>query len=336
MRLQRRTFLTLLVGLVGMATRAGRVFAWPSWWLTADNMPQDSKPAGAAPPSATFDSSGVRFTTIRHVTPSDSILGFNRDPDVFYVEGDWRRWEMPRSYSRSGSQAKYGPRIVRIARPDLGKMFELNLDASEYTEGPYPPPRPLPLTKEQLAARGIKIPPSTEEAKPTYRVETTTKDMGERKEIFGFVARHVITTLETIPLEGSRSLPQESITDGWYIDLEPRLYPTMSPRTGPEGLAAQRGAHSYLLGGSGSSTMAGRVENPEKPEFVDIGDPERGFPIQEVRTWRNSYPSSDGSTGHAEGKLEITVTIEKAAYDPALFEVPAGFRQVQHIERNPR
>jgi len=58
---------------------------------------------------------------------------------------------------------------------------------------------------------------------PTLRIETTTVDTGERKEFFGHIARHFIITRKQIPLEGSHSEPQETLTDGWYIDLDPQV-----------------------------------------------------------------------------------------------------------------
>jgi len=115
-------------------------------------------------------------------------------------------------------QLSYGPKLVAITRCDLGQMFELNLDTSEYTSAPYPP---QPLTREQVEARGLQIPPVMSE--PTLRLEVSTTDTGERKEMFGRIARHVVTTRKQIPLEGSSTEPQESVTDGWYIDLNQRL-----------------------------------------------------------------------------------------------------------------
>ncbi len=112
-------------------------------------------------------------------------------------------------------------------------MFELNLDASQYSQMPYPTNLKLqPLTKEQLQARGIKMPSpkdSVKPTKPTFRIETVTRDTGERKQMCGYLARHVITTRKEIPLEGSHRQAQESTRDGWYIDLEPELYPRLYP-----------------------------------------------------------------------------------------------------------
>jgi hypothetical protein len=48
-------------------------------------------------------------------------------------------------------------------------------------------------------------------------------DTGERKDFFGHPARHVITTTKETPLHESHSEARESVTDGWYIDLDTRI-----------------------------------------------------------------------------------------------------------------
>ena len=113
-----------------------------------------------------------------------------------------------------------GPRLAAITRCDLGQLFELNLDAAEYVSAQYPP---KPLTQEEIEARGLNKVDMSQSRKPTLRIETTTVDTGERKEFFGHIARHVIITRKQIPLEGSHSEPQETVTDGWYIDLDPQV-----------------------------------------------------------------------------------------------------------------
>jgi integrase len=120
---------------------------------------------------------------------------------------------------RNSFGQRYGPRLVSITRCDLGQSFELNLDTSEYTSASYPP---MPRTKEEIARRGLQIPTTYVSDKPTLRIEITTTDTGERKELFGHIARHVVTTRKQIPLEGSHSQLQQSVTDAWYIDLKRR------------------------------------------------------------------------------------------------------------------
>jgi len=203
---------------------------------------------------------------------------------TIYLQADRKRVEFQNRFGRKqadGSlKAIYGPRLVSITRCDLGRSFELNLDTSEYTVHPYPP---QPFTKEQLEARGLQNPIQYISDKPTLRIERTTSDTGERKEIFGRIARHVITTRKQIPLEGSRSRPQEWVTDGWYIDsslnetsdidLNQRLSCDRQRSKGKSG-------HSYVrLGGN---------QPQDRPEFVDIGEPETGFALGSVVTSNNT------------------------------------------------
>src|ERR1700676_5414966 len=337
MGLQRRTFLGLITGFAGAILSVPRGFGWPSRWreLARD---EDAEPVGPEPATRAVDASGIKITTIRRTTFRHSTQDLSHDPQVFYIQGEWRRWENPRTYTGQAradgsSQGIYGPRIVTIVRPDLAKMFELNMDASEYVVTPYPPKKPQPLTKEQMEARGIRIPSPAESAKPTFQIETTTKDTGERKEMFGYPARHVITTRKEIPLEGSHRSAQETVTDGWYIDLEMRLYPTIFPQDLAVSKTPQQSGrvHSYISAGS-----PGTGDPPEMPKFIDIGEPETGFAVQEIRTSRSSYTLADGSTRQTEGKFETLVRLERGIYDTALFEIPSSFRRADYIERNPK
>jgi hypothetical protein len=249
---------------------------------------------------------------------------------TIYLQADRKRMEFRNAIGQKnpdGSvQPTYGPRLVAITRCDLGQAFELNLDESEYTSAPYPP---KPLTKEEIKARGLETPATYNSDKPTLRIEVTTTDTGERKEIFGHIARHVITTRKQIPLAGSHSEPQESVTDAWYIDfqsinLQQRLSCDRKP---PEGKHAY--THSYLRAVGGNRPM-------DKPEFVTIGEPETGFALQSVTTSKSTYTLPDGARKQSDSRFEMQVTqFEEGPLDPTLFEIPSGFKHVDHIERNP-
>jgi hypothetical protein len=337
MGLRRRTFPAWIAGLAAAIVGIPRALGWPSARRKLGRDEESTEPVDRAQATTPGDSSGIKITTIRRTTMARySGQDFDRDPDVFYIQGEWRRWEPGRSSGGRAnpdgtSQRVYGPRTAIIVRPDRGKMFELNLDASEYVARSYPPEKPRPLTKEQMEARGLKASTAAQSAKPTFRIETTTKDTGERKEIFGYVARHVITTRKEIPLEGSRRGAQESVTDAWYIDLQPQFRLGIYPPDWPNGKPAQgRRAHSYV-----SAASATDRSPQEVPEFIDIGEPETGFALEEIRTSRNSYTSPDGTKSQTEGKDETHVRLERAVYDSALFEVPAGFKRVSEIQRNP-
>ncbi len=73
----------------------------------------------------------------------------------------------------------------------------------------------------------------------------------------------------------------------------------------------------------------------EKPEFVTIGEPETGFALYSLMTSKSAYPLRDGTKKQSDLKNEMRVTeFEEGPLDPALFEIPPGFKHVDRIERN--
>lgn len=139
---------------------------------------------------------------------------------ITYVQNDRKRTEvrrqMPQSLRPAGAVVYLPtPRIVTIKRCDLDQVFVLNLDDREYMSMPVP----KPPSRAALLARAAQQSSTANAPQPTVLIETTTEDTGERKEMFGYTARHVITTRKQIPLVESSQIPQETVTDGWYIDL---------------------------------------------------------------------------------------------------------------------
>jgi hypothetical protein len=181
---------------------------------------------------------------------------------------------------------------------------------------------PKPLSKEEREARRLKAPDLVASGKPTLRIEITTVDTGERKEFFGHAARHIITTRKQIPLEGSRSDAQQTVTDGWYIDVDTSI---SCDRHMPEGKRVH--AHAFLT--TGNMPI-------EKIEFIDNGVPEGGFAIEWKITSREAIVLPDGAKKEHTSISEMRVTqFVEGPLDPALFTIPTGFLQVEHIERNP-
>ncbi len=253
------------------------------------------------------NASGLKMT-VRHTSE-----GISSD-QTFYIEKDRRRAEY-----RNWIGVHYGPQLASITRCDLGQMFELNLDAGEYVESSYPP---KPLSKEEREGRGLKVPDLLASGKPTLRIEITTVDTGERKEFFGHAARHIITTRKQIPLEGSRSDAQQTVTDGWYIDVDTSI---SCDRHMPEGKRVH--AHAFLTAGNMPI---------EKIEFIDNGVPEEGFAIEWKITSREAIALPDGAKKEHTSSREMRLTqFVEGPLDPALFTIPTGFLQVEHIERNP-
>jgi hypothetical protein len=176
------------------------------------------------------------------------------------------------------------------------------------------------LSNAQAEALGLRTPQFVASDKPTLRTETTTLDTGERKDFFGHTARRVITTRRQIPLEGSKSNAQEMVTDGWYIDLDTSISCDQKRLYGKH-----VHVHAFLAAG---------IAPIEKMEFVDKGEPESGFAIE--ITSKEEITRSDGIKSDRTFVQEMCVTqFVEGPLDPALFAVPTGFRQVEHIDRNP-
>ncbi|HSZ61891.1 MAG TPA: hypothetical protein VK828_08835 [Terriglobales bacterium] len=271
------------------------------------------------------DTPGIKMT-IEYGPPR------NGSRRTIYFQADRKRFAYQNSFGQQQADGSvkpiYGPHLVSITRCDLGQAFELNLDTREYTSAPFPP---KPFTKEEMEKRGMRSRLPYVSDKPTLRIETTTTDTGERKEIFGQTARHVITTRKQTPLEGSVSQGQESVTDGWYIDSKTvdsdiDLYQRLScDRERPRG----KKDHAYIRAVVGSQPL-------DRAEFVDVGEPETGFTVESVTTVKGAYRLHDGTEKQLDSKNEMRVIeIEKGPLDAALFEIPEGFKLVDHIEHNP-
>jgi hypothetical protein len=214
----------------------------------------------------------------------------------------------------------YGPHIASITRCDLGKSYELNLDAREYHTFPYPP---KPFTIEETKTKGLK-PVGDQPATPTMLIEITTQDTGERKEMFGHTARHVIRTRKETPLEGSRAQAQQTVEDGWFIDLDTAI---SCDRKWNENQGAD--THVVWLIRAGSAP-------PELPRIVEVGKPEAGFVVKLNTTYRGAYALPDGTKKESTVTSETTVTLlEEGPLAPAIFEVPPGFGEVAKIDASP-
>jgi hypothetical protein len=58
--------------------------------------------------------------------------------------------------------------------------------------------------------------------------------------------------------------------------------------------------------------------------------------VRSVTTTKSAYTLPDGTKKQSDTKNEVrAIQLEESPLDPALFEIPAGFKLVQHIERNP-
>ena len=261
--------------------------------------------------------------TDRRTMPDDRRLPPTES--IEYLQADRRRREHWGSFGyrlRSNGRTMFRPtpRTALITRCDLKQTFHLNLDDREYAASPLQTFR----TREEMLARAaasgqLVVAPQRE---PTVLVETETVDTGERKELFGHTARHVVSTRRLIPLARAKRGADSTVTDGWYIDLDTHISCEPSWRSA-------RSGHAFL-------TVHQQGQEGDVPTFKDTGEPESGFAVASKRTSSGTITSPDGSTRQHVSTWETEVTeLSTAAIDPALFEVPSGFRLVERIRQEP-
>ena len=138
----------------------------------------------------------------------------------------------------------------------------------------------------------------------TITMTITTKDTGERKQMFGYSARHLIITMEMVSSpDACNKSNSKMVTDGWYIDFETQF-------------------------DCGDSVSYGGYRNPNKPTCQDkyvtknIGAGKRGYPVYEKMTMFGE----DGK--EMTSYVTEVVELSKAPLDASLFELPEGYREV--------
>lgn len=249
-------------------------------------------------------SAGIKMT-VRY-----SYVG-QESEQTTYFRADAKRQEY-----RNISGSHYGPHLAFIERCDLGERFGLNLDQREYDAYPFPPQLP-----KELLARMSQTPPPAQPGPPTFRIEETTIDTGERTDFFGHQARHVITTRKETPLPGSHRYAQNTVTDGWYIDLETEIScdPWWRSSKKQKGIA-------YLSAGN---------DPLERVEVVQKGNAEHGFAVDLKVVNTSFFVLKDGTTNVSTAKSrEKVIDFMEGPLDPGTFEVPAGFTKVERIDWN--
>lgn len=246
--------------------------------------------------------------------------------ETLYIMGDRRRLELRHfvhSQNSNGSpEVGTEPSSVFIQRCDLGQSLHLQPNVKEFSASSYPPKPPTPQQENQLAVENSG---RGEPQKPTLRIETTTVDTGERQEMFGHVARHVTTTVRQTPLDGAASQSSLSVTDGWYIDLDRNISCDPKASTGTKRAGLLSGYISVGAGGRQPMII---------PEFIDNGERETGLPLSETKTFpmRTKFADGTSTTNDSQIKSEVIV-LETTALDPALFEVPSEYKQVEQNQR---
>lgn len=170
----------------------------------------------------------------------------------------------------------------------------------------YQVPMPPPIPRQKLRHGG--------------RVDQTVTitDTGERREMFGFLARHIKTSTvwEANPSCKQTKLREE--TDGWYVDL---LY-------GVECSPDLSGLSNQAYGAPYSKCYEYYNKNRYEFHSRQTGEARLGFPLMQTR---KLY----GDQGKPFINYQEVVEVSTAELDQALFDVPTGFVQVPVRDNRP-
>jgi hypothetical protein len=197
-----------------------------------------------------------------------------------------------------------GGQMVNITQCDLRRNIMLMPAMKTYMIQPYDQPS---SGSSGAAATQTARPPLQQSTKKGGVVTSTvtTRDTGERKQMFGYTARHIITTMvmDSTP-DACSPMKHKMEIDGWYIDaafaLDCDLGSTYKPyRPNPSG----DGCH-------------------DRYETKQIGAAKKGFPVWEKTTMFGPNGAESFST------VNEVVEFSQATLDQSLFEIPEGYREV--------
>ena len=195
-----------------------------------------------------------------------------------------------------------GGQMVTITQCDLRRSITIMPQMQTYMIQPFGDPsatNPANTTGPRPAAQ-----PVTKGGLVTSTV--TTRDTGERKQMFGYQARHIITTMvmESSPDACSQTKTKMEI-DGWYIDATFALDCDL-------GSAYQNYQPPATPGGC-------------RDRYVTktVGTAKKGFPVWEKTTMFG--PDGTQSFTTTSEVLEFS----QATLEASLFEPPAGYREVK-------
>lgn len=207
-----------------------------------------------------------------------------------YIKGKRQRTE------NSGGQ------MVTIEQCDLRRNLQLMPAAKVYTVQPYDEASPSSNTTNTHTTHP-QPGPVTKGGVVTSTV--TLKDTGERKQMFGYTARHIITTMvmESSPDACSQNNMRMEI-DGWYIDATFALDCDIN---------RQYSAYRPPVKAGGCR---------DRYETKTIGTAKKGFAVYEKMTMLGANGAPSFSTTNE------VVEISQATLDQSLFEVPPDYRQV--------
>jgi hypothetical protein len=194
-----------------------------------------------------------------------------------------------------------GSQMVTLTQCDMKRSIQLNPQTQVYIINSWENDTTAPTTTT------VSGNTKTEVKKGGVITTTiTTKDTGETRKMFGYVARHLIVTIETEASADACTPMKKSkmVTDGWYIDA-----------------AFALDCDYGTSGGYYRNTNSGGCR--DKYDVKQIGTAKRGYPVIEKMTM------FDETGKETFTMMNEVLELATATLDAALFDVPKDWREVK-------
>ncbi|MGC2744710.1 MAG: hypothetical protein WA672_16160 [Candidatus Angelobacter sp.] len=243
---------------------------------------------------------GVKIVT-RQIT-----AGFT-DTRTEYLAPDRLRNEW-QSQMRDGSSP---PMATIILRGERDRVFMLDLAAHEY------------ITYE-MDSRGstVAMKRPMVDSGGTLQIWIENVDTGERKDLFGHTARHIITREKRVAGPGACSKPSLTETDGWYIDNSVM----------PEWRQQKKNSYGVVLASEVSAGSNDKCFDKMDKIEVHRSGVETGFPVKITTTLTSEVTQPDGGTRTLSSTWGSEVMeLKEGPLELALFDVPKDFRRVESL-----
>ncbi len=223
------------------------------------------------------------------------------------IKGARERTE--RHMSMPGMPAAFAMDMVDITQCDLKRTIQISdrarkylitpMDSGDSSAAATPAPEPEPMARPSGATHGGVV---------TYAITTT--DTGERKQMFGFTARHLKSTMtsESSP-DACQQQQLKFERDGWYIDLnyEFNCRTERPPQVPVPGRAPRAGCQ-------------------DRVRFRHSGTTNLGYPARETMTMYGPDGSATFTT------TREVIELSRQPLDPGLFDIPAGYTEAKNAQ----
>jgi len=195
-----------------------------------------------------------------------------------------------------------GGQMITITQCDLRRNLQLMPMTKTYMVQLYDEP-----SSTGAAATASNRPPLQQPAKKGGVVTSTvtTRDTGERKQMFGYTARHIITTMvmDSSP-DACSPVKNKMEIDGWYIDATFALDCDLGRNYTP---------YRPHMNAGGCQ---------DRYETRQIGTAKKGFAVWEKTTMFGPNGAESFST------LNEVIEFSQATLDASFFEAPPDYREV--------